>query len=196
MRNKDDLKEATIRKEAIKMIVETGFDGLSMQKLANASKISPSTIYVYFKSREDLLNQLYHKIQQKFETDALNAFDPNMSFYDGLWTQWVNRYKNIKENPPEFYFFEQFRNSPLINQTNSGKSVFREAMNQFVQKAIKKEEIIDLPVEIFWAVAYGAFYMLVKFHLDQSSMAGTPFSLSETKLKQTFEVVIKSLKPY
>jgi TetR/AcrR family transcriptional repressor of multidrug resistance operon len=194
MRNRDDLKEATIRTEAIKMIVALGFDGLSMQKLAKASKISPSTIYVYFKSREDLLNQLYHKIQQKFEDDALNAFDPNMGFEDGLWIQWINRYKNIQENPTEFYFFEQFRNSPLVKQTSQGKSVFRETMNNFVQKAVRTKEIIDLPLEIFWAVAYGAFYMLVKFHLDQSTMAGNPFSLSETKMKQTFEVVMKSLR--
>ena len=66
-------------------------DGLSMQKPAKACQISFSTIYAYFKSREALLNQLYHKIQQKFEADALNAFDPNRSFQDGLWLQWVNR---------------------------------------------------------------------------------------------------------
>ena len=42
------------------MIVKEGFDGLSMQKLAKAANVSPATIYLYFKNREDLLNQLYN----------------------------------------------------------------------------------------------------------------------------------------
>jgi TetR/AcrR family transcriptional repressor of multidrug resistance operon len=194
VRVKDDLKEIMIRKEAIKMIVAHGFDGLSMQKLAKAAKISPSTIYVYFKSREDLVNQLYFEVQQKFENDALQGFDSIMNFEEGLWIQWINRYKNIQENPTEFYFSEQFRNSPLIKHNKSAQSAFRESMNQFFSNAVKNKEIEKLPVEIFWAVAYGAFYILVKFHLDKSTMSGNAFSLSESSLRQTFEIVIKSLK--
>ena len=176
------------------MIVEYGFDGLSMQKLAKAAKISPSTIYVYFKNREDLLNQLYSEVEQSFEEKALKGFDPAMRFEDGLWIQWINRYKHIQQNPMEFYFSEQFRNSPLIKRNISGQTTFREAMNQFVANAIKNHEITALPTEIFWAIAYGAFYILVKFHLDHSTMSGATFNLNESKLRQTFEAVIKSLK--
>jgi len=195
MRVKDELKEIVIRREAIKMIVERGFDGLGMQKLAKVSKISPSTIYVYFESREHLLNQLYLDVQRKFEHDALKGFDPAMRFEDGLWIQWVNRYKYIQGNSTEFYFSEQFRNSPLIKQNRLAQSAFREAMNSFLANAIENNQVIQLPVEIFWAIAYGAFYVLVKFHLEQSTMAGTKFNLTESKLRQTFEIVMKSLKP-
>lgn len=195
MRNKDQNKEIAIRKKAIEMIVNEGFDGLSMQKLAKSANISASTIYIYFKNREDLLNQLFIEIERKFETDALANFDPEMTFEAGLWLQWQNRYKNISENPLEFYFFEQFRHSPLIQHEDIKKNLFREKMNQFVQNAVAKKEIIELPSELFWALAYGAFYTLIKFHLNQATMAGNPFSLSEQKLKLTFDLVIKSLKP-
>ena len=183
-----------IREKAVEMIVNEGFDGLSMQKLAKAANISASTIYIYFKNREDLLNQLFIDIEQKFEKDALNKFDPEMTFEDGLWLQWKNRYRNISKNPLSFYFFEQFRNSPLIKHKDIQETDFRKKMNQFVKNAIAKNEIVTLPTEIFWAIAYGAFYTLIKFHLDQSTMAGKPFSLSEQKMKQTFNLVMKSLK--
>lgn len=195
MRNKDQNKELAIRQKAIEMIVNEGFDGLSMQKLAKAANISASTIYIYFKNREDLLNQLFIRIERKFETDALVNFNPEMSFEAGLWLQWQNRYRNISENPMEFYFFEQFRNSPLIKHEDIQENQFREKMNQFVQHAVAKKEIVELPSELFWAIAYGAFYTLIKFHLDQATMAGNPFSLSEEKMKLTFDLVIKSLKP-
>lgn len=195
MRNRDENKEITIREKAIEMIVNEGFDGLSMQKLAKSANISASTIYIYFKNREDLLNQVFIYIEKKFEKQALNNFDPEMSFGNGLWLQWKNRYENIVENPLEYQFFEQFRNSPLIRHKDIRQSEFKKAMTQFLLNAIAKKEIAELPVEIFWAIAYGPFYTLIKFHLDQSTMSGESFSLSEEKMKQTFNLVLKSLKP-
>jgi len=194
MRHKDENKEAAIREKAIEMIVNEGFDGLSMKKLANAANISASTIYIYFKSREDLLNQLYIAIEDKFEQDALKNFHPEMNFEEGLWLQWKNRYKNILSDPTAFLFYEQFRNSPLIRQKKKEDNVFRKTMASFVKNAVAKKEIAELPDEVFWAIAYGAFYILVKFHLDQSTMAGKSFSMSESKMKLTFSRIIKSLK--
>jgi len=194
VRQKDDNKEFIIRQKAIEMIVNEGFDGLSMQKLAKEAKISPSTIYVYFKNRADLVNKLYINVQDKFEKDALDNFSADLSFKDGLWLQWTNRLKNITKNPLEYQFYEQFRNSPLINHKDIKPSVFRKVMNDFVNNAITKKEIIALPTEVYWAMAYGPFYTLVKFHLNQSTMAGKPFSLTTQKLRQAFELVVKSLE--
>lgn len=184
-----------IREKAIQLIVEKGFDGLSMQKLANAVGISVSTIYIYFKNREDLLNQLFTEVEQGFEEDALRNFDPEMNFEKGLWLQWKNRYQNIVKNPVAYRFFEQFRTSPLILQHDARRNRFRKAMNNFVQNAMENEEITELPQELFWAMAYGPFYALINFHLNQANMAGNPFSLNEQKLKQVFQLVIKSLEP-
>ncbi|WP_426479310.1 TetR/AcrR family transcriptional regulator [Chryseobacterium sp. CBSDS_008] len=194
MRLKDNNKELIIRQEAVKMIVNSGFDGFSMQKLAKKAKISPSTIYVYFKNREDLVNQLYIDVHNKFEKDALIGFDAQLTFEEGLWLQWKNRLENILRNPLEYRFHEQFRNSPLISFHGMKQTVFRKTMNDFVKTAVKRKEIPDLPVEVFWTVAYGPFYMLVKFHLDQATMAGKPFSLTVENLRQTFELVVKALR--
>lgn len=176
------------------MIVSHGFEGLSMQKLAREVKISPSTIYVYFESREDLVNKLYISVQEKFEKDALVNFHSDLNFEQGLWLQWSNRLKNIIQFPLEFRFYEQFRNSPLIDQNNLRPTRFVTAMRNFVSNAILNNEIKDLPPEVFWAVAYGPFYILVKFHLDKATMAGKPFSITQQKLKQCFELVLSALK--
>ena len=61
MRLRDEAKEQSIREKALEMIVKEGFDGLSMQKLAKAAGVSPATIYIYFKDREDLILQLYYE---------------------------------------------------------------------------------------------------------------------------------------
>ncbi|WP_281321824.1 TetR/AcrR family transcriptional regulator [Flavobacterium aestivum] len=194
MRLKDENKEFIIRQKAIEMIVNEGFDGLSMQKLAKKANISPSTIYVYFNSREDLVNKLYLEVQDKFEKDALDNFSADLNFEDGLWLQWKNRLKNIIQNPLEYQFYEQFRSSPLINHKDIQPTVFRKKMNEFVDNAVRNKEIIDLPSEIFWALAYGPFYTLIKFNLNKSTMAGKPFTLTDQNLRQAFDLVLKALK--
>ena len=191
MRNKDEHKELVIRQEAIRMIVQEGFDGLSMHKLAKQAAISASTIYVYFNSREDLLHQLYLETQDKFETDALVNFSVELSLAEGLWLQWTNRLTNITRDPLSFQFYEQFRNSPLISKVELTR--FRKTMQDFVQQCVQRKELKDLPDEIFWALAYGPFYALVKFHLDRSTMVGKPFLLTEQTLRLAFDLVLTAL---
>lgn len=194
MRMRDKSKERTIREKAIEMIVKDGFDGLSMQKLAKAANVSPATIYLYFKNREDLLNQLYMGIDKLFAEATLKDFSPDMSFQEGLWLQWKNRFAHNVKYPHHIYFMEQFRTSPLINHKDIKEHSFKEAMGLFFRNAIKRNELIELPVEIFWAIAYGPLYTLIKFHSGKKSLMGNKFVLTEQKMKQAFAVVIKALQ--
>ncbi|MBC9929723.1 TetR/AcrR family transcriptional regulator [Chitinophaga qingshengii] len=195
MRVKDEQKAVLIREKAIEMIVREGFDGLSMHKLAKAVGISVSTIYIYFKNREEMLNQLYIDAMALFSRETMRGFDPDMDFEAGLWLQWQNRYRFIRQYPLYYQFSEQFRNSPLIYQTDNRIDDFRHSMRQFHANALRRKQIPDLPVEIYWALAYGPFYILAGFHLQNAALAGKPFKLHETLLKQTFDRAILSLKP-
>ena len=58
MRTRDEAKERAIHQKGLQLIVEEGFDGLSMHKLAKAAGVSPGTIYIYYKDREDLIKQI------------------------------------------------------------------------------------------------------------------------------------------
>src|ERR1700755_2650987 len=113
MRTRNENKERTIRQKALEMIVQEGFDGLGMQKLARAAGVSPATIYIYFKDREDLILQLYVEAAKKMTEATMKNFDPSMPFAEGLKVQWINRAKYCLKNPHQMYFLESLRNSPL-----------------------------------------------------------------------------------
>jgi TetR/AcrR family transcriptional repressor of multidrug resistance operon len=195
MRIRDESKVEAIRDKAIEIIVNEGFDGLSMQKLAKAANVSPATIYIYHKNREELLNNLFNEVQKVFNEEALKGFDPDKPFAEGLWVQWQNRYHFIRKFPLYLSFLEQFRNSPLINHDAISLSEFKQQMRKFVMNAIRNGEIKKTEPEIFWAVAYGSFYQLMKFHLHQKSMMSKNFKLTETMLRSAFEMVLKALQP-
>ena len=93
MRLRDDIKEGAVREKALQMIVKEGFDGLSMQKLAKAAGVSPATLYIYYKDREDLIINLYMFEMKKMSDATLEGFSPEMHFEEGLKVQWMNRAK-------------------------------------------------------------------------------------------------------
>lgn len=195
MRTRDPKKEALIREKALEMIVREGFDGFSMQKLAKEAAVSPATLYIYFVNKEDMLHQLYNEVQQTFTTVSLEAFDPELSFADGLWLQWKNRLHFIEQYPVHYQFLEQFRNSPLINHKAIELSAFKQNMKAFVVNAFERGEIVRMEPELYWSVAYGPFYTLVKFHISEQNMMGKPFAFTEEKMKALHALVIKALQP-
>jgi AcrR family transcriptional regulator len=198
MRTRDENKELAIRQKALKMIVEKGFDGLSMQKLAKAADVSPATIYIYFKDRDDLIIQLWVGEMQKMAAYTLEGFDPNMHFEEGLRVQWMNRARYCMEHPLSTDFMEQIRHTPYSNVC-MGKmdKTFLSAMGQFVHNAIDRKELVKLPLEVYWSVAFAPLYQLVRLHRMGRGMMGgaTKFVLDEKIMDQTLKLVLKALKP-
>jgi TetR/AcrR family transcriptional regulator, multidrug resistance operon repressor len=195
MRLRDEHKEEAIRQKAMELIVKEGFDGLSMQKLAKAAGVSPATIYIYYKNRQDLLNKLFLGVHETFSAYALKNFDPGLSLKEGLWLQWKNRLKFINAHPVYFQFFEQFRNSPCINHKDVRAAEFKENMKQFVINAVNRGEVARMEPEVFWAIAFGPFYALAKFHLSEKSMMGNTFRITDQKLKSVLAMVLNALAP-
>lgn len=195
MRTRDVNKEIILKQKAIEMIVSQGFDGLSMHKLAKASGVSVATIYIYFKDRESLLQQLFIEESRKMADATLRNFDPECHFDEGLKVQWLNRMNYCMENQTSMTFMEQFKHSPLVDRSVMERR-FTDAMSKFVHTAIARKELIPLPVEIYWSIAFGPLYQLVKFHISKSSMPGRPpFIFDDEKINLTLSLVIKALKP-
>jgi TetR/AcrR family transcriptional regulator, multidrug resistance operon repressor len=198
MRTRDENKQIAICEKALKMIVEKGFDGLSMQKLAKAAGVSPATIYIYFKDRDDLILQLWIEEMKKMVSIMLEGFDPEMTFAEGLRIQWMNRAKYCMENPLSMHFMEQIKYSPYhAVSMKQMDNKFLTAMSEFVHNAIKRKELIKLPVEVYWSVAFAPLYQLVKFHMAGRGLRGgsEKFVLDNKTMNQTFEIVLKALTP-
>jgi len=197
MRLKDEQKERTIREKAIAMIVREGLDGLSMQKLAREAKVSPATLYIYFKDRDDLIIQLCLEENKKMMEATIKNFKPDMSLEEGLKVQWVNRAEFALKHPVSMSFLEQIRHSPYDDKASKLMDPsFRNAMCDFVKNNVERNELARMPVEVYWALAYSPLYQLIKYHSQGRGKPGwDPFTLTEEILMETLSKVVKSLKP-
>jgi TetR/AcrR family transcriptional repressor of multidrug resistance operon len=196
MRTRDEKKIEALYLKAIEISVEKGFEGLSMQKLAKAANVSPATIYIYFKDREDLILKISIKAAEKMIAATLKDFNHDMSFKEGLKIQWKNRSTFWLKNPLEAKFIEMVRHSHIGDTVfQMVKKEFSSVLGEFVHKAIKRKELVDLPLEVYWSIAFSPLYTLIKFHNDGHSIAGKKFEWSDDYMKQAFKLEVKALSP-
>jgi len=196
MRIRDTNKIDAICTKAVEIVVKQGFDGLSMQKLAKAANVSPATIYIYFKDKEDLILKVSVKEVEKMIATTFKNFDSAMPFAEGLKIQWKNRAKYWLKNPVQARFMEQVRHSPIGETVyKMVKKEFSAVMREFVEGAIKRKELIKLPVEVYWSIAFAPLYTLIKFHNDGRGLSGEKFVWSDEYMKQALKLVLKALKP-
>lgn len=196
MRIRDEVKEQTIREKTIQLIVKEGLNGFSIQKLAKAAEVSPATIYIYYKDKEDLIISIGVEIANEMLDQSLENFDPQASFAEGLKIQWKNRAAFFLQNPIEVEFIEQIRYSQLYHKVSEKMSKsFKTAMGQFVCNAIERNELARLPFEVYWAVAFAPLYQLIKFHTQGQSHVNDEFVLTNKDMDLALELVLKALKP-
>ncbi|THU39990.1 TetR/AcrR family transcriptional regulator [Niastella caeni] len=196
MRTRDVNKENIIQEKAIEMIVKEGLDGFSMQKLAKAANVSPATLYIYYKDRDDLITQIATTVSHRLMETSLKGMHPKMSFADGLELQWKNRMEFFFKHPLDVEFIEQIRYMPTYDSVrDSIRQNFGDVLGRFVHNAINRGELQPLPFEVYWSIAFAPLYQLIKFHAQGSSPASEKFSINDDIVNQTLQLVIKALKP-
>jgi TetR/AcrR family transcriptional repressor of multidrug resistance operon len=194
MRYRDENKVQAIRESAIAMVAKDGLENFGINRLAKAAGVSPATIYIYYKDKEDLLTSISIEEGLKMTTATLKNFSPDMSFKEGLWVQWKNRAAFALDNHLSAEFFEQLRNSTYKDKMLEAISeAFQSAMGNYVKNAIDRGEINEMQLEVYWSVAFAPLYSLIKFHNEGQSLGGRKFKFSEKVMKETFDCVVKGL---
>ena len=196
MRTRDAIKEETVKQKAIEMLVLKGIEGFSMNKLAKESNISVATLYIYYSDKDDLIRKIGIEIGQLFFSEMIKFFSPKLSFRDGLYNQWKNRTEFTQKNPLKVACWELLSHSSYREIIlNESLSEFKIVMTQFLENAIEKKELVPVSIEVFWSVAYGPLYHLLRFDNEQKNFTGEYFKLTEEKFDTAFELVIKALTP-
>jgi len=196
MRTRDINKETIIRQKAIEMIVKEGLDGFSMQKLAKAAGVSPATLYIYYKDRDDLITQLATDVSHRLMETSLKGLHPKMSFADGMAIQWKNRLEFYMKYPIDVEFIEQIRYTPVYDSIKKViRKNFGDVLGKFMHNAINRGEVTPLPFEVYWCIAFAPLYQLIKFHTQGETPATDSFTITDEIVDQTLQLVLKALKP-
>ena len=196
MRTRNVDKEQLVKQNAIEMLVEDGFQDFSMNRLAKACDISVATLYIYYHDKDDLIKKIGVTIGKNFLSEMLKDFSSNMSFKEGLKKQWENRSRVALKHPKEAACYEIIRHSSHGDYIlKESLKDFKTVMGDFFHNAVNKKELVPVSLEVFWSVAYGPLYTLLRFHSEGKSIGGMPFKFSKKTMEDALELVIKALTP-
>lgn len=195
MRTRDTDKEALVKQKAVELLVSSGFEGFSTNKLAKLCNMSVATLYIYYKDKDDLIVQIGREEVRTMRQAVSEGFQAELPLEEGLRIQWKNRYRYLINNALIGSFFEQLRTSSYQDSIYSG---FRDdegdQLSQFVNQLIARGEVKPMPMEVFWSVAFSPLNTLIRAHHEGQRASGKPFTLTEPILWQAFELVLNGLR--
>jgi len=158
VRVKDDIKQDALFEATVKLVNEIGFAASSVSKIAKEAGVSPATLYVYYKNKEDLLVSTYIEIKKNMGLAILEDFNASLPIRDIMRESWDKMFDYVTGHRPYFQYAEQFANSPyseLVNKEELEKyfEPFMQVIARGIeQKIIKNVDFDILAVFIFYPV--------------------------------------------
>ena len=190
MRVKDSNKIDQIFEAGLRLITREGLAGLTMAKLAKEARLATGTLYIYFTSKEELLNKLNKKLQQESGPLFMEGYSPEEDFINGLKKVWVNYIKYRIENYEKSVFMEQYYRSPYISPK---EMVLAESLKKPFYQMIrrgKNEGLVrkDLDDEMLFLAMQGFIRELADEHV-----AGV-YKMDQKRIDQAFQLSWASMK--
>ncbi|AMS26977.1 hypothetical protein AEM51_08070 [Bacteroidetes bacterium UKL13-3] len=190
---KDEKKVTDIHKAAMKLLIQTGFAGLKMADVAKEANIATGTLYIYYKSKEALVNDVYEHTRKEMVSvllDSKNAVSGD--FYKTFASMWLSYFNYCLRYPEKMIFVEQFVYSGLIDSTIIDETEKElKPLNQFIEFGQEKGIFKPLNVELLKAQMQGAVHDIIKvIHKKNIELSDTEIlqclGMSWDAMKRTF----------
>lgn len=167
MRVKDENKQQAIISATIALVNEIGFASSSVSKIAKRAGVSPATIYVYYKNKEDLLVSTYITIKTCLGEALMADFDKELPIQEALMHTGMNLFNYISDNSELFYFTEQFANSPYNDLVDKAKiEAAFQPLFDVLEQGVKDKIIKDVPFELIFSHVYHPIFGLANPRLN------------------------------
>lgn len=134
-----------------RLMAKEGLHHLSMHKLAKEAGIAAGTIYLYFKSKDELLVQFARRVFNKFVTAIEEGFDESQSFFEQYRRMWWNIWHFLQENPTILSNMNQYRSLPGFLETC--KEMEHSCWEQFCIKGKAANVLADLDPHILFLLS-------------------------------------------
>jgi AcrR family transcriptional regulator len=183
MRLQDESKKAAIFNATVKLVNEIGFAAASVAKIAKEANVSPATIYIYYKNKEDLLVSIFLEIKQEKTFASIRGFDESSPLKESLRKFWHNSFKFVSQNGDLLGYHDQFLNSPYseLVADQLGEDGFQPFLSAF-ESAAKKKIIKKVHFDLLKA------FILPPLSMLANSRTGADLKMTRKNVESAFEM--------
>ncbi len=148
-------KRTTILDAALRLFVAEGLQNTSTAEIAREAGIAAGTLFLYFPTKQDLINELVLKISREQSEAIRGLLDPALSARDTFFTIWSGCMRWFLENMEAYQYNQQVRDSGWVVEAvviESGRylSYFYEA----IQKGLGEGCVKAYPPELIGTFLY------------------------------------------
>lgn len=161
-------KRCAIMRATLDLVAEQGFHGAPMALVAERAGVAAGTIYRYFESKDVLINEVYHYLEERFFAAVMEDYPEDSPVRERFLHIGKVLVRYCIGAPLEFRFLEQFHNSPygvahrrekLFGKNN--RYIIIELLNEALGKGIVK----DLPLPVLLALTFGPLINISRDHI-------------------------------
>jgi AcrR family transcriptional regulator len=166
-------EKETLRQEILdaarELFIQEGYENVSMRRIAEKIEYSPTTIYLYFEDKADLLFQLceetFAKLATRSEELLRDRSDPMLTLrkigraYVEFGLKHPNHYKVTFINHPAHHF-----DPKRDHEKSMGRKAFN-LLKESVEECIRQKKMrridVDIASQALWAAVHGITSLLI-----------------------------------
>jgi AcrR family transcriptional regulator len=182
-------KRTALLKATLSLVNNGGIQGASMAKVAKIANVSPATIYLFFESKQDLVNQLYLDGKVSLAQAAFKDFDSDKPVKENFEKIWFNLIEFQLAHKEEASFLSQCGNTPMIDEETrqEGLQHFTPLFDLWSQ-GIKEGIVKDISPYLLYAFTIYPMAFLVNMECRELC------ALDEKLLDNAFQVAWNSIR--
>lgn len=160
-------KQCAIFESTLKLIQAQGFHGTPMSQIAHEAGVATGTIYHYFRSKDELIQELFSYCKSKVEAVMFREEEAGFPYPERFVLIWLHLTNYYVRRPEILSFLEQFFSSPYVRQLYTQASVcFQEEVSNFLHQGVSSGLIKPMDINVISAAYIGTAVATAKRHIN------------------------------
>lgn len=161
-------KREAILRAALQVFAEGGVNGVAVPQIAARAGVGTGTIYRYFNSKDDLVNQLFREQKAALSRHLLQDLDGRPDPQQAFQAFWSRLVHFAREAPHAYRFLELQDHLPYLDaESREVEQALLAPIAANVRHLQRKGAFrADVRAEVLMALVWGAFVQLFKAERD------------------------------
>lgn len=190
MRKKDMSKVKAIKDAVVDIVLEDGYQNLSMSKVAKRAGVSQATIYLSYASKDEMLTSIYAEAHAMIESNTKVNVTDGVDVESELKTMFRHYMTTLSAHPKQGLFMATVNNTPSLIDAN----VFQEMMgrNQDIKALVeygqKQGLIVQADFDFIVAFTFDAINSLMILNYNRG------VTMSDQQIQRAIDMCWRAIK--
>lgn len=163
-------KRESFLNAALKLFVANGVQNTSTAAIAKEAGTAAGTLFLYFPTKQDLINELVLRIGREQSQYIKTLLDPSLSVRDLFFTIWSGCIRWFLDHLEAYEFNQQVRDTDWVDQATVRESAkFFDYFYDAIKTGLDEGALKPYPIEVIGGFLYQDIVAVMNILRGQSS---------------------------